>query len=51
MLEDLKPLGYKITDKYMGLDYEQLKMTLTKLAYWHAGTAVLGEKVCYIHNN
>lgn len=45
MLEDLKPLGFKILDKFKALDYDHLKMTLTKLAYWHASTAVLGEKV------
>lgn len=49
MFEDLKPQGYAVINKFNGLDYEHLQLTLRKLAYWHAATACLGEKVS-IHN-
>lgn len=45
MFEDLKPLGFKVMNKYKGLDFNHLKMTMTKIGYWHAATAVLGESV------
>lgn len=45
MFEDLKLSGFGMMNKFIGLDYDHLKMTLSKSAYWHAATAVLGENV------
>lgn len=52
MFEDLTVLGFGMMNKSKGLDYDHLKMTLTKTAYWHAATATLGENVSehYIYN-
>jgi hypothetical protein len=45
VFEDLSMRGYKMPDRKVGLDRQHLKMTLVKLAKWHAATAVLHEKV------
>lgn len=41
MLEDLRQQGYAPVDRIEGLDMENLKLVLTKLAKFHAVTAVL----------
>lgn len=41
MLEDLRQQGYSPVDRIEGLNMEDLKLVLTKLAKLHAVTAVL----------
>lgn len=45
LLEDLRIDGYACVKKQTGLDFQQLTMVLTKLAKWHAATAVLNNQV------
>jgi len=45
IFEDLTKDGYVNVDRKVGLDYQHLKMVLTKLAKWHAASAVLYETV------
>lgn len=42
VFEDLRSQGFgNVVDKAAGLDMDQMKMTLSNLAKWHAGTATL----------
>lgn len=41
VLEDLRVQQFQLVDSRAGLDAEHLKLTLSALAKWHAGTATL----------
>lgn len=45
VLEDLKADGYELFDRKIGLDLDQAKLVLTKLAKFHAASAVRYQKV------
>lgn len=45
IFEDLTHSRYKNVDREFGLDFEHLKIVISKLAQWHASTAVLMDKV------
>lgn len=51
MFEDLSLYGFKNVNKSVGLDYEHLKLTMTKIAYYHAATAYLGQTVLVTYNS
>lgn len=44
-MEDLVASGYRNTNRKYGLDMNHYTKVLTKLAKWHAATAVLETKV------
>lgn len=46
VFEDLTAQGFKNVDKTQGLSKTEMKMTFSKLAQWHAGTATLLLTVC-----
>ena len=48
VFEDLAVLGYKNVDRRLGLDFDHYKSVLSKMARWHAATAVLVNKVSSI---
>ena len=48
VFEDLSILGYKNVDRRLGLDFDHYKRVLSKMAKWHAATAVLVNKVSSI---
>lgn len=48
VFEDLRALQFKSEDKIRGLDINHLKLTLSTLAKWHAGTATLLLTVYFI---
>lgn len=50
VLEDLSVRGYKTGDRKERLDFNHLKATLTKVAKFHAVTAVLMTQVFYLRN-
>lgn len=41
VFEDLREQQFKCEDKFSGLNVEHLKLALSTLAKWHAGTATL----------
>lgn len=41
VFEDLRNDQFEIVNRMVGLDTDQLKLTLLTLAKWHAGTATL----------
>lgn len=41
VFEDLREQQFKCEDKFSGLNVEHLKLVLSTLAKWHAGTATL----------
>lgn len=41
VFEDLRDDQFKAIDSMIGLNTDQLKLTLVTLAKWHAGTATL----------
>lgn len=45
VLEDLNELGYELANRKQRLDVERTKKLLSKLAQFHATTAVLYSKV------
>lgn len=51
VLEDLLPVGYKLADRTVGLDFEHCSFVLKKLAEFHACTMVLSEKKTAIFDN
>jgi Ecdysteroid kinase-like family len=45
ILEDLKTTGYQVGDRKIGFNLEQTKLVLTKLAKFHAASAIRYDKV------
>lgn len=45
VLEDLTLSGYQNIDRKSGMNYEHFEILLTKVAKWHATSAVIGIKV------
>lgn len=45
IFEDLTQTGYKNVNRKYGLNIEYFKIVLSKVAKWHATTAVLMQKV------
>lgn len=48
VLSDLQEEGYRMQNRFEGLDLEHAKITLQKLAQWHAASIYYKEKVGYI---
>ena len=44
VMEDLKDLGFSLSDRQAGLDLESCLMVVKKLAKWHAGSMIIAEK-------
>lgn len=51
VLEDLKVKNYFMLDRKAGMNQEQAKVVLSKLAYMHAASAVKYQKVCFFAQN
>jgi len=49
VLEDLKASGYEMMDRKTGLNMTQTKLALTKLAMFHAASAVRYQKVRFFY--
>lgn len=47
IFEDLSAIGFRIVDRCSALDVAHHKLVLSKLAKYHAATAVLVEKVSF----
>ncbi len=45
VLDDLSGFGYMMKDRKMGIDLEHAKLVLSKLAKFHAASAIQYEKV------
>lgn len=45
LMEDLNLGGYKAANRLVGLDYDHVKLTIAKLAKFHAASVVYVEKV------
>lgn len=46
VMEDLVPLGFKMSERQSGLDIEHILLAIRKLATFHASSVRLCEKVC-----
>lgn len=44
-MDDLSLAGYRSADRFVGLDFDHVKLTVAKLAKMHAASAVFVEKV------
>lgn len=47
MLEDLARLGFRMADRFSGLDFDHSKLTLQSLGKFHAASVALCEKVIF----
>lgn len=51
MLEDLARLGFRMADRFRGLDFDHSKLTLQSLGKFHAASVALCEKVTIHHRS
>lgn len=45
LFEDLRHSGFCIVNKSLGLDMDHMELMMTRVAQWHAATAVIHDKV------